>query len=604
MELWKQFLSLFDRQSKIRFLWLSFFMLIGGIFEAIGIGMIMPFIAIMNDPNIIWQRKKITFIYNFLGFDNTTHFLLFIGASLFLIFIIKNCYLAALSYFQYNFIFDKYINLSSTLMETYLQNPYTFHLQRNSAELLKNITTEVSGLVIGILIPGMIVLTESIVVIVLIAFLFIIQPIASITSMVILGGMYLLFHSFIQKKIGSYGLKRQHYSQTLIQSVHQALGGIKEAVVLGRTSYFLEVFQQQSAGYAAAFRVYSTTSQLPRLLIETLVIGSMLLVIMILLQLNYDAQSLAPILGLFGMAAFRLMPSANRILSNCTSLRFYLSSIPVLHRELTLIKKKNISSPNLLKNQSNIISESLISFRSSIEMRKVSYKYPETERYALHDISLKVSKGEVVGLVGPTGSGKTTLVDIILGLLNPTEGNVLVDGKDIFENVTSWRRLIGYIPQFIYLCDDSVRNNIAFGLKSEEINEEKIRSAVHAAQLETLIKNLPQGLDTVVGERGVRLSGGERQRLGIARALYHSPEILIMDEATASLDNQTEHAVTEAIKKLYRTKTIVIIAHRLSTLKDCDCIYLIKNGTIEALGEYEQLLETNDNFRNLAKLAL
>jgi ABC-type multidrug transport system fused ATPase/permease subunit len=592
---WKKFLALFDRTSRIQFSWLFFFTLIGAAFEAVGVGMIMPFIAVMNDPQIIWQRPELAAVYRFLSLGNANQFLVASGIALLAIFILKNFYLAGLFHFQYKFIFDRHLKLSAALMETYLGSPYTFHLQRNSAELLRNVTAEVNALVIGILIPGMVVLTEAIVVIILIGLLFAVEPIASLSALAVLGGVYVLFHYFIQKRIGTHGLKRQQYNQALIQSVQQALGGIKESLVLERTPHFLRVFQKQSSGFALSQRIYSTINQLPRLLIETFVIGTMLLVVMVLFKLGYDPRSLAPILGLFGMAAFRIMPSASRILSSFTTLRFYIPSVATLHREL--VNERPAFSQT-------VVTDTPLAFKDSIEVQNVSYQYPETERYALQGISLSIPKGSAIGLVGPTGSGKTTLVDIILGLLSPTQGRILVDKKDISEHISSWRKLIGYIPQFIYLCDDTIRNNIAFGISPEYIDERAVMEAIHAAQLDALIPRLPEGLDTVVGERGIRLSGGERQRLGIARALYHNPKVLIMDEATASLDNETERALTEAIKKLSGMKTLIIIAHRLSTVKGCSAIYVLKDGKIEAVGTYEELLQKNDNFKRLVELAL
>lgn len=598
IDLIRKLLSFFDRREKIKLLGISFLMLLGAAFEAMGLGLIVPFIGVMNDPALIQKKSPLKFIYDLFHLQSPSQFLLLMGCGLFAIYLFKNCFLALLYYIQNRFVFSKQVSLSSYLLQCYFKSPYVFHLQRNSAELLRNLTGEIGSLFIGILIPLMTLTTESIIVTVLVGMLFVVQPAVSFFSVFLFGALTFLFYKLIHKKIGAYGKDRQRYNQLMIQSVHQGLGGIKESIILGRTGFFLKVFRDNSTGYAIANRVYLTIIQFPRLFIETIIIGGMVFVVMIMLYMGYSFQALAPILGLFGMTSFRLMPSFNRILNSVSSLKFYSPSIKVIYHDLNTFKPGN--KPTTFKK--TIPNPYSLSFENKIDLQDIIFNYPETSIPTLNSLSLTIRKGESVAFVGSTGSGKTTLIDIILGLLKPASGKVQTDGRDISKNLFAWRSLIGYIPQVIYLCDDTIEKNIAFGLTENEIDSIKLKKSIKSAQLEDLIARLPDGLRTTVGERGVRLSGGERQRIGIARALYHNPPILIMDEATSSLDNKTEREVTKSISMLTGSKTLIIIAHRLSTVKNCHRIYIVKEGQIADSGSYEELVHQNADFKKLACL--
>jgi ATP-binding cassette subfamily C protein len=337
-----------------------------------------------------------------------------------------------------------------------------------------------------------------------------------------------------------------------------------------------------------------TFSDLPRLLIEGLVMGSVLLVVGFMLLLKQDMQTLIPTLGLFAMAAVRLMPSMNRILSGLTSARYYSASVNNIYHDLKELENVP-SSPN-----ERVVSESF-SFNQSIKLENISFRYHGAEKDSLKDVSLTILKGQSIAFVGPSGAGKTTIVDALLGLLEPGSGRVLVDGVNINTNLAGWQQKIGYIPQPIYLSDDTIKRNVAFGVEDDKIDDEQVWTALRAAQLEDFIVSLPDKLDTLVGEHGVRISGGQRQRIGIARALYHNPEILVLDEATAALDNETESEVTKAIEALSGTKTIIAIAHRLTTVRNFDCLFFMKDGKIVDAANFENLLQNNIDFQKMAK---
>ncbi|MFN4194267.1 MAG: ABC transporter ATP-binding protein, partial [Thermosynechococcus sp.] len=403
-----------------------------------------------------------------------------------------------------------------------------------------------------------------------------------------------LFFRFFRNRLKQAGLQRVQYAQKVVQSINEALGGIKETKILGREQVFLDTYSENLLRDKRASLFQQIASQLPRSYFETIgVILLILILIFSLLQRGTTAQIL-PLVSLFAAAAFRLLPSANRLMANLGNIIFATASVDVLYHDL--LEARTLESRQLPA----VVGENDI-FRDRLELIDVHYTYPNAPRPALCGVSLTIKQGEMVGLVGASGAGKTTLVDLILGLLEPCQGDIQVDGESIYTNLAKWQRQIGYIPQTIYLSDDTLRRNIAFGLPEAQIDEAALWRAVEAAQLAEFVAGLPAGLNTVVGERGVRLSGGQRQRVGIARALYHNPSVLIMDEATAALDNQTEAGVMDAIQALSGEKTIIMIAHRLSTVMECDRLYFMADGQVVAAGSYQELLQTSPDFRAMAQ---
>lgn len=596
--------SFFDGRDRSYAIGLLLLLLIGAGFEALGIALIFPFAALINNPDLIQQNKILSWWYQSLGIQSTRQFLVWCGGGLLLLYLLKTVYLSLLYYIQYRFIFNQQVKLSHRLLNAYLHSPYTFHLSRNSSELLKNINAEAMWVFSGIMVPLFSVIVEALVITLITMVLLVADPIAALAAIGVLGGGSALFYRLIRRKAVALGEKQQRHGEEMIRWVQQSLGGIKETKVLGREAFFVDAYTRSSSEYARAQRFVRTANELPRLAIEGFTMGGIMLIVIVMLIRGQDMQSILPLLGLFAMAAIRLMPSFNRIISGMTMMRYYTPSIHVVHRDLQALTLETPREPCSKKKASTEgLAASDLYFSKAIELRNVRYQYPGAHKLALLDVSLTVPRGCSVAFVGPSGSGKTTVVDVILGLLTPTQGQVLVDGEAIYRNLAAWQRKIGYIPQRIYLADDTIRRNIAFGLADEEINDERVQSAVKAAQLMEMIDALPKRLDSVVGEHGVRLSAGQRQRIGIARALYHDPEVLVLDEATAALDNETEGEVSKAIMRLSGQKTIIIIAHRLTTVRNCDCLFFMRNGQVTAAASYDDLLNSNRDFQNMVNAA-
>ena len=510
------------------------------------------------------------------------------------VYLFKNAYLAILTYWQYRFLYQKQMSLSARLLKLYLNSPYTFHLQRNSAELVRNVTSEVPLIFAGVLIPMLILTTEIMVMGCITVLLLIAEPLSSAIAAIFLCVSIFCLNKIIRKQMNGQGLIRQEQSGQMIKWVNQGLGGIKETKVLGREAFFLNTFAKSTQAYSKANLIVGLATQLPNLFIDTVLIASVLLIVIFSLIQGREIRSILPMVSLFAISSLRLMPSAKRIISTLTTIRYSKDSVDVVHYDLISLETTSTQASLIKSNQT-----SSHLFQNSIELKDIHYQYPNASKLSLLGISLSITKGQAIALVGESGSGKTTLVDVILGLLPPSQGEILVDEENILSNLTNWQSQIGYIPQSIYLCDDTIRSNIAFGVPLDQINEEQVWKSLKAAQLGELIRNLPDQLDTLVGERGIRLSGGQRQRIGIARALYHDPEVLIMDEATAALDNNTEREFMEALESMSKDKTMIMIAHRLSTVKNCEHLYLMQQGKIIGSGTYNELLSQSIEFRLL-----
>ena len=569
-------------------------MLLGAVLEATGIALIFPLIALISNPTAIENNGVLNWLYIRSGTRSTDDFLIWMVGLLLVFYVFKYIYLSLLYYSQYWFIFKLQIELSMRLLSAYLHSPYPFHLRRNSAELLRNINADILLIFSGVLVPGFSALIEVLVVCMILLVLLISAPLPTLAATTILGGTSLAFYAFVRKRAARLGKIQQDNLAQMIKWVNQGLGGVKEIKILGREDFFLQAYNKHNIGYGRSMLYLRTFSDLPRLLIEGLVMGSVLLVVGFMLLLKQDMQTLIPTLGLFAMAAVRLMPSMNRILSGLTSARYYSASVNNIYHDLKELENVP-SSPN-----ERVVSE-VFSFNQSIKLENISFRYHGAEKDSLKDVSLTILKGQSIAFVGPSGAGKTTIVDALLGLLEPGSGRVLVDGVNINTNLAGWQQKIGYIPQPIYLSDDTIKRNVAFGVEDDKIDDEQVWTALRAAQLEDFIVSLPDKLDTMVGEHGVRISGGQRQRIGIARALYHNPEILVLDEATAALDNETESEVTKAIEALSGTKTIIAIAHRLTTVRNFDCLFFMKDGKIVDAANFENLLQNNTDFQKMAK---
>ncbi|MCT7968546.1 ABC transporter ATP-binding protein/permease [Laspinema sp. D1] len=599
MKFFQKLLYLFTTRERWQIAGLFLLILIGAGLETLGVGLVLPFISLLENPQRVEEFGLLRWVYQALGEPELRQFLIGTGLGFIGIYLLKNAYLTGLTYLQCRFIYDKQVELGSRLFRAYLYSPYTFHLQRNTAQLIRNLTAETGGF-FAVLNSGLLALTEVTILACIALFLLIVDPVTFLAAAGGIGLATMIFYRMVRLKLSELGQARQYHYGKMIQMINQGLGGVKEAQVLGREQLFIDEFEKHSIYSNRASEFSQLVSQLPRFFIESITIVGLMLIVVSVLAQGRSLSAVIPTLSLFAVAAFRLMPSINRILNSITAMRFSSYSVYVLYQDLMELKP-------VLEHRQLVDSRTLAEVQpvlaTAIKLHNVFYRYPGASDCALNGVSLTIPKGTSVGFVGSSGAGKTTIVDVILGLLPPTQGQVLVDGRDIYDDLSAWQRLIGYIPQSIYLCDDTLRNNIAFGIPEDEINEGWIESAVTSAQLTELVHSLPAGLDTLVGERGVRLSGGQRQRVGIARALYHNPEVLVMDEATAALDNQTEAGVMEAVEKLSDEKTLIMIAHRLSTVKNCERLYFMNQGQIIDSGTYNELCQRNREFQIMAQVA-
>lgn len=548
--------------------------------ETLGVGMVIPVLAFLSQDNPIERYPQLQPALSLIG--NPTGHELIVGVMLamVLLYTIKALFLAFINWRQARFVFRLQANLAQRLFTGYLHQPYAFHLQRNSSQLIQTITSETAQFARGAMLPGMLLLTEALVLVGICTLLLVIEPLGALVVMTILAFAGGAFYRFSKKRSVLWGEARQHHEQNSLQHLQQGLGGAKEVKLLGREESFISRFSVHSAGSARVWERQITLQVLPRLWLELLAVISLATLVLTLLWRGVPMVEMIPTLGLFAAAAFRLMPSFNRVLTALQNLRFALPVTTRLVDELSLFV-----------NPQSVVSEGRFTFETEIRLNNIAYSYPQAADYALTDLTVSIPYGYSVGIIGSSGAGKSTLIDVFLGLLTPSSGEILVDGVNIQSNLREWMSQIGYVPQTIYLTDDTLRNNIAFGVPPDEIDETSVLKAIHAAQLEDFISTLPEGLDTLVGERGVRLSGGQRQRIGIARALYQDPPILVLDEATSALDMKTERGVMDAVNALHGKKTIVIVAHRLSTLADCDKIIRLENG---------RLIEQGDNITMLA----
>jgi len=588
----KKLSYLLDRREKIQVIGLFFLLLIGSALEMLGVGFVIPFISLVSQPELIQEQPILNRIYLALGSPSSEQFLVIICLIYLLIYVGKNAYVAIMYHLQHRFIFNKQRKVADKLLNGYLGAPYTFHLQRNTAVLIRNLTQEVNQLFMGVLIPLVMLCTEVTVLTGLVLLLIFLQPTATLAVATGLGIASFIFYNIFQKQLSESGKKRQYHSGQVIQQINQGLGGVKETKLLGRENFFLKRHSHHRLELVKSLQFVQTIQQLPRLYFETLAVFGLLGIVLITVLQETATGEILPTVSLFAAAAFRLMPSLNRVMNSVNRIRFGSHALDVIVYEFRVLEEE--------KNLLSKVEVTVPLFKDKLTLDAVSYHYPNSEEQVLDQVSIEICRGTSVGLIGSSGAGKTTLVDVILGLLRPTEGRVLVDGVDIQQGLRGWQSQIGYIPQSIYLCDDTLRGNIAFGIPEPDISEEQVWQAVQSAQLQELVERLPQGLDTVVGERGVRLSGGQRQRVGIARALYHNPQVLVMDEATAALDNETEAGIMEAVEKLSGDKTLIMIAHRLTTVKNCNCLYFMERGKVVDQGTYDELRDRNASFMKMA----
>ncbi len=541
---------------------------IGAVLETFSLGMVIPAIAVLLRDDLSATYAWAPALVAVLGHPAPEDIVIRVMIALVLLYLLKLTYLGFVGWFEGRFVFGLQERISRDLFRTYLRQPYVFHLGRNSAELMHNAMAEVGTFCHNCLLPGILILTESLVLAGVCCLLLVIEPLGAMVIILLLGGSAWLFQHAVHQRLVALGQVRQQHDARRTQYLQEGLGGAKDVQLLGREDYFLQRYDRHNHESARAWESQQTLYHLPRLWLELLGVSALALLVVTMALRGRDPVAIVRTLALFSAAAFRLIPSAHRALSVAQSFLFGLPAIDRISAELRLYRQPPARRTNRIETF------------STIEVREVTFSYPGAPGPSLRNVSLLVRKGDAIGLVGPSGSGKSTLADVVLGLLAPECGRVLVDGVDIQEDLRGWQDRVGYVPQSVYLTDDTVRRNIAFGLPDPEIDERAVQRAIAAAQLQDFVETLPHGLDTVVGERGVRLSGGQRQRIGIARALYHDPDVLVLDEATSALDTQTENGVMQAVTALRGTKTLFVVAHRLSTVAHCDVVYRLEQGRL------------------------
>ena len=590
---------LLTRREKRNALILFVLTMIGAMFEVVGVGAIPAFLGVVSVPDKILEYERVRYVYDALGLTSTRQMIVWTALALMGVFVVKNAWVALVVYARSRYASNRQVHMSNRLFWAYLRAPYTFHLQRNTAELLRNTNSEANTIATKVILPLLLLTMECGVLVFILVLLVIAEPLVATLVFGVLGTVSFLYYRATRAKISEYSKEEQGYRKQSLQAVSQGLGGLKDARLLGRESFFFESYRESTQYTAMTAQFKAILSALPRVFLETIAVIGMLGATILLVLQGRDLGAVVPTLALLGVSAIRLMPSFTRISDSITALKWGKRSLSVVYDDLRMLE----DAERERRASGTTDSGEALPFDRALQIQDLVYAYPGQDPPALDGVTLTVPKHASVAFVGPSGAGKSTVADVILGLLEPTEGRILIDGVDIQTRLSSWQRKIGYIPQHIYLTDDSVRRNVAFGLDDDEISDEAVWRALDSAQLRELVESLPDGLDTFVGERGTRLSGGQRQRIGIARALYHQPEVLVMDEATSALDNETERRIVEALESLQGDHTLIVIAHRLSTVRNCDTLFMLDDGHLVAQGSYDELVAHSEAFRQMAGTA-
>jgi ATP-binding cassette, subfamily B, bacterial PglK len=588
--------QLFNRREKIGFGILMLGMIVSALLETFSIGIIPVFLGLAMNPDQVMRHEQLGPILSDLGITTQRALIIWGGLALIVVFLVKTLYVFLLTYSQIRYAQNRQLRLADRLFTAYMNAPYEFHLNRNTSELLRNTHLEVAGIIDRVLTPMLSLAMQGLMALALVGLLIAADPLVSLAAVILFGMAGGGYELLLKKRLRAYGAQAQANRDRILQIVQQGLGVLKEVRVLRREAYFTKALRRSLGEIMLANRFSNLAGGMTAAYMEFLAVAGLLGVGITLVALGREMQAIATTLVLVAAVFVRLKAGVASIVSSFASLRFNMVSIEPVYEDLKRLGQAN----GAFATGERALPEAPLRLERKFSLEGVWYRYPGAAENALRDITIVVYHGETVAFVGPTGAGKTTLVDVILGLLEPQRGQVAADGRNIHDNLAAWQRAIGYIPQFIYLTDDTIRRNVALGLEDGDIDDAQVRQVVRAAQLEAFVKTLPDGLDTVVGERGVRLSGGQRQRIGIARALYHDPDILIMDEATSALDNATEKEVINAVNALKGERTLVMIAHRLTTVAECDRLYFVRDGRVEAVGTYDELVHEHQAFRAMA----
>ena len=574
-DIFKKFNKVLNKKQKSRVVVLIFMILIGAVLETLGVSMIYPLIETVMMPEVFEQNAMIVWICNVLGYTSAEQFVTFMLLALIFIFIFKNLYLLLLYYVQHSFITNSQYRISRDLLKVYLNRPYEFYLNASTGDIMRTVYSDSTG-IFNLLLQCMQFITEFMVAIFLGTYLLIIDPVMTIVMGILLVGITLLSSAFLKPRISRIGEESRQQQSKMYKTIMQSINSVKDVKVYAKEDAFLGIYRKYGKRYYNLARDHEVLSSVPRLAIEAFSLSGVLAYMAVMMKLGQNVQTMVPQLSAFAVAAVRLLPSASRINTYLANIAYYRPTLDYVYANVEL--PKNVDERAA---EAKAVTETdKLKFHDCIKVEQLYYKYPNTDKYIFENARMQVPYGKSVGIMGPSGAGKTTVVDIMLGLLRVESGTITCDGVDVLEHYGQWLANIGYISQTINMVDDTIRANIAFGVDVDDIDDARVWQVLEEAQLADFVRNLPNGINTVIGERGVRISGGQRQRVGIARALYHDPEILILDEATSALDNDTEAAIMEAIENFHGRKTMLIIAHRLKTIENCDIIYKVENGKI------------------------
>ncbi|MBQ0027608.1 MAG: ABC transporter ATP-binding protein [Lachnospiraceae bacterium] len=569
---------LLDAKQKRKMIIIVFLMLIGGVLESLSISVAIPVMQIVVDPDQAMANKYFKAVYDAFHFTNPTQLTILFMLALIFGFVLKNLFLFIQNIVQLRFVYGNQFATSKKMMINFMRRPYEYYLNADTAVIQRNITSDVNNMY-ALILTILQLTSEVVVFICLVAVLFIVDAAMIITITALLVALLLIIKKILQPIMYKAGQDNQDYYSGLFKIINEAVTGIKEIKVANKENNFINEYAECGAGYVNAVQKYNIYNSTPRLLLETVCIAGLVTYMIVVIQNGASVDTLLPQIAVFGLAAMRLLPSANRINNYLTSISYFEPFLWNISEHLQMdINDENIDySPTAYMKNPEITK---LPVTKEINLQDITYKYPNTDKYIFDKANMSIPIGAAVGVVGTSGAGKTTIIDILLGLLELEDGRIMADGVDVQTNYHGWLANIGYIPQTIFMTDSTIRKNVAFGYADEDIDEDRVWAVLKEAQLDEFVKSLPDGLDTTIGERGIRLSGGQRQRIGIARALFEDPEVLVLDEATSALDNETEAAIMDSINILAGKKTLIIIAHRLQTIEKCNMVYRVENGKI------------------------
>ena len=576
MKIYRKMMVLLDKQHKRKMVLLVFLMLVSGALETLGVSMVYPVMNVVMEPDAVEKHKYLRVICNVFRIDSTRNLTIFVMVALVLVFAIKNAFLFFQQKVQLKFVYTNQFATSRRMMINFMERPYEYYLNADTAVIQRSITSDVNNMY-GLILSLLQLVSEGIVFVCLAAASLVTDVYMSLTVTILLVVVLLVIKCILKPIMKKAGEENQEYYSGLYKWIDQSVMGIKEIKIANKENYFINEYSKCGAGYVNAVQRYNLYNATPRLLIETVAIAGMILYMLVQLLNGTQVEDIMPQLSLLAVAAMRLVPCANRINNHLTSIAYFEPFFMGVSDNLQEdIRDESIDYSEETYQEKKDVEK--LEIKDKIELKQITYKYPNTDVLIFDRADMEIPIGKSVGIVGTSGAGKTTVVDILLGLLRLESGEILADGVEVREHYASWLKNIGYIPQMIFMLDSTIRNNVAFGCADEDIDDAKVWEALKEAQLDGFVRTLPEGLDTSIGERGIRLSGGQRQRIGIARALFEDPEVLVLDEATSALDNETEAAIMESINRLHGRKTLIIIAHRLQTIEKCDMVYRVENG--------------------------